>query len=47
MWFCRIVTGGPRSKDETARITDDRNPNSHLRALKQKGHRYYVKPAAL
>jgi len=41
-WFSGIVTGGPRSMGETARITDDRNPNSHLRALKQRGHRYYM-----
>jgi len=30
--------------DETARITDDRNPNGRLRVLKQRGHSYYVKP---
>lgn len=42
-----IVTDGPRSMDETTRITDDRNPNGHLKVLKQRGHRYYVKPAAI
>jgi len=42
-----IVTGGPRSIYERTWITDDRNPNGRLRVLKQRGHRYYVKPAAI